>query len=849
MPLNIPELSLVLMVGASGSGKSTFAARHFAATEVLSSDHFRGVVSNDHTSQEASADAFEVLEFIARKRLARGLLTVIDATNVAAEDRKQWVKLAREYHVLPVAIVLDVPPKLAVARNKAREGCVVPEGAVRRQSAAVQRSLRDLRREGFRYIHVLRSEEEIEAVTIERPRPWTDRRDDAGPFDLIGDVHGCLDELVSLIGALGWTLTAPEAGGVWKAEHPGGRRLLFLGDLVDRGPASHEVLRLAMDLVDQGVAICVPGNHEVKLLRWLRGEKVTVSHGLEATIAQLETCDADFRARVATFIDGLVSHYVLDGGKLVVAHAGMREELAGRASGRVRQFALYGDTTGETDAYGLPVRYPWAEEYQGRAAVVYGHTPVPFADWLNNTICIDTGCVFGGELTALRWPERELVSVPALQVYHEPMRPLVQEAPVATPGQHHHLVDLQDVQGRQRIETRYRMTVPLQPERSATALEVLSRFALDPRWLIHLPPTMSPSETSARPDLLEHPDEAFDYYRKHGVRTVVCEEKHMGSRALVLVGREREALARRFGFDDVALPGVVISRRGRRFFKEAELEAGLIARVQAAVERAGFWERFQTDWVLLDAELMPWSAKARELLTSQYAPVGAAAKAVLDDAARLLAQAAARQPEVAALQDKVLARAAAVQDYSETWRRYCWDVGGPEDLRLAPFHLLATEGKVHTDQTHAWHMNTLAELADDGVLQATRWRQVELDDAEQVEAAVAWWTAHTEAGGEGMVVKPLDFLAWHKGKLVQPALKCRGRSYLRIIYGPEYTQPENLRRLRERAVKRKRSLAIREFALGLEALERFVAKEALRRVHAPVFGVLALESEEVDPRL
>ena len=841
MPLVVPELSLVLLVGASSSGKSTFAARHFCPTEVLSSDHYRGVVSNDPNSKDATADAFDVLAYVAGKRLARGLLTVLDATNLSPEDRKGWVRLARQHHVLPVAIVLDLPTKELQARNLARPDRALPEGAIRSQVFSLHRSMRGLRTEGFRYVHTLKGAEEIEAAQVERPRPWTDRRDETGPFDLIGDVHGCIDELVALIGALGWSLSSTD--GLWQAAHPEQRKLLFLGDLVDRGPASHEVLRLVMDLVDQGVALCLPGNHEAKLLRHLHGKKVTLSHGLDATIAQLATCEPAFLARVSRFLEGLISHYVLDEGKLVVAHAGMRAELAGRASGHVRQFALYGDTTGETDSYGLPVRYPWAEDYRGRAAVVYGHTPVPCAEWLNNTLCIDTGCVFGGELTALRWPERELVAVPAARVYHEPVRPLQPVAP-PEPVEQHNLVDLGELIGRQRIETRYGKTVPLHADRTGPALEVLSRFALDPRWLIHLPPTMSPSETSARPDLLEHPDEAFAYYRKQGVRTVVCEEKHMGSRAMVIVGRSREALAARFGFPEVEQPGLVISRRGRRFFKEATLEAALVERVRARIEAAGWWERFQTDWVLLDAELMPWSAKARELLVSQYAPVGAAGEAALHDVNALLA----RMPEAADLRARFTARAAAVADYSAAWRRYCWEVRGPEDLRLAPFHLLATEGKVHSDQPHPWHMETLAELADEMIV-ATRWRTVELDDPIQVDDAIAWWTAHTEAGGEGMVVKPLEYLSWHKGRLIQPALKCRGRSYLRIIYGPEYTLPEHLDRLRERGLRRKRALALDEFILGLESLERFVAGEPLRRVHAPVFGVLALESEAVDPRL
>ena len=203
--------------------------------------------------------------------------------------------------------------------------------------------------------------------------------------------------------------------------------MLFLGDLVDRGPASDRVLETAMDMVDAGSALCILGNHENKLGRALAGRDVTVSHGLAETLEQLDARTTEFRDRVASFIDGLVSHYILDGGELVVAHAGLPERYQGRSSSRVRSIALYGDTDGETDDFGLPVRYPWAQDYRGTATVVYGHTPVPNAEWLNNTICLDTGAVFGGRLTAMRWPEKELISVDALAEHYAPMRPLVEE--------------------------------------------------------------------------------------------------------------------------------------------------------------------------------------------------------------------------------------------------------------------------------------------------------------------------------------------------------------------------------------------------------------------------------------
>ncbi|GJG85936.1 hypothetical protein tb265_11170 [Gemmatimonadetes bacterium T265] len=622
MTLTIPELALVVLVGPSGCGKSTFARTHFAPFETLSSDFCRGLVSNDENDQSATKAAFEVLHTVAAKRLERGLLTVVDATNVQPEARKPLVELARRSHVLPVAIVFDVPERLCEERNLERTDRTFGPHVIRQQRSQMQRSLRGLGREGFRHVHVLKSEADIAAVAIERQPLWNNKKHEHGPFDLIGDVHGCADELEALLALLGYVRDGvPNETDAY--HHPDGRKAIFLGDLVDRGPRVPDVLRIAMGMVDAGTALAVPGNHDLKLVRKLRGRDVQITHGLADSLAQLEHETPEFRARVADFLDGLVSHYVLDGARLVVAHAGMTEEMQGRGSGKVRDFALYGETTGETDDFGLPVRYNWAAEYRGPAHVVYGHTPVPEPEWLNRTLNVDTGAVFGGRLTALRWPEKELVSVPAARVYAEPARPFL-------------------------------------PNDEATA------------------------------------------------------------------GDGRSAQHR-------------------------------------------------------------------------------------DD-----------------------------------------DVASVADLKLAPFHVLATEGAVHADKDHAWHMGRADELcaADDtGVLFATAHRTVDLSDPATDSEATAWWEAMTERGGEGMVVKPLAFIARGRRGLVQPAVKCRGREYLRIIYGPEYTLPENLERLRARGLQAKRSLALREFALGIEGLERFVRREPLRRVHECVFGVLALESEPVDPRL
>lgn len=875
MKLTIPELSLVVLIGASGSGKSTFASKHFRPFEILSSDFCRGLVSNDENNQSASHDAFDVLYFIAAKRLAAGNLTVIDATNVQPEDRREFLAIARQYHCFPVAIVLNMPEELCHERNQQRPNRQFGSHVVRRHTHNLRRSLRSLEREGFRYVYILNSISEVEAVEIERQPLWNNRKHEHGPFDIIGDIHGCCDELEALLQQLGYQKDKGDKGefaplsppSVWDTPtyyHPQGRLAVFLGDLVDRGPRILDTVKLVRNMVAAGTALCVPGNHENKLLRKLRGKNVRVNHGLEQTLAEIEampdTVREPFTKELKEFLDSLISHYVLDEGRLVVAHAGLKQQMQGRGSGAVREFALYGETTGEIDEFGLPVRYNWAAEYRGEAMVVYGHTPVPEPEWLNHTIDIDTGCVFGGKLTALRYPEKELVSVLAQNTYCEPVRPIrgVGRGGVTPPVQGvgrtvqqelDDVLNIEDVLGKRTIATRLVSSITIREENAITALEVMSRFAADPKWLIYLPPTMSPVETSPEPGFLEHPQQAFAYYQNQGITEVICQEKHMGSRAVVIVCRDLSSAQKRFGVVDEGI-GICYTRTGRRFF-EPRLEVEILARVNAALCQSRFWETFNTDWVCLDCELMPWSAKAQGLLRQQYAAVGVASRIALSNAVNVLQQASDRNLEVSTQLTHYQQRAQMAKQYVSAYRRYCWSVNDISDLKLAPFHILATEGSVHTDKDHRWHMEQAAKIAksDPDLLLATTNKVIDLTDPSSQAEGIHWWEELTLGGGEGMVTKPMQFIVKGNRGIVQPAVKCRGQEYLRIIYGPEYSTPVNLQRLRQRGLSLKRSLAMREFALGVEALERFVVHAPLRRVHECVFGILALESEAVDPRL
>ena len=859
--LTIPELSLVILIGASGCGKSTFARSHFKQTEILSSDHYRGVVSDDETDQSASKDAFEILHYIAAKRLAAGKLTVIDATNVQPEDRKKLIQIAKQYHVFSIAIAFNLPERICIERNAQRPDRNFGAHVVKRHTQTMRRSLKNLYREGFHRTYLLNSVEQIDSTSIVREPLWNNRHHEHGPFDIIGDVHGCCDELEQLLQKLGYHL-APisidadgNSGSEYTYHHPEGRKVIFLGDLVDRGPRILDTIALVQNMIKAEQAMCVIGNHDDKLLRQIQGKNVKINHGLECSIAEIDQLPpetkADTISYIQEFLASLISHYVLDDGKLVVAHAGLKQEHHGRGSGAVRAFAMYGETTGEIDEFGLPVRHNWAAEYRGQAMIVYGHTPVPEPVWLNNTIDLDTGCVFGGQLTALRYPERELVSIPADRVYCEPIRPLV-DRPTNLSAQQDldDVLDLNDVLGKRLVNTSLQPNITIRAENAIAALEVMSRFAANPKWLIYLPPTMSPVATSSVPGFLEYPTEALGFYKSQDVSEVICEEKHMGSRAIVIVCQSEAVAAARFGVTGEGI-GICYTRTGRKFFDNNQLETAFLDRLHTALTTSNFWQELATDWVCLDCELMPWSAKAQELIRQQYAPVGIASRVTLDRSRQLFAQAQARGVDV---QDRVAeyqSRHQLAADYVTAYRQYCWTVNSLDDLKLAPFHILATEGKVHTEKTHLWHLQQIAKFcqADSQLLLATNYQVINLTDPEQLDLATNWWLEMTKKGGEGMVVKPMNFIVKGNKGVLQPAVKCRGQEYLRIIYGAEYTLPNNLDRLRKRGLSLKRSLASREFALGVEALTRFVNREPLRQVHECVFAILALETQPIDPRL
>jgi len=420
MQIEIPEFCVVALIGVSSSGKSTFSKVHFKPTEVLSSDSFRALVSDDENNQEVTQQAFEALNYVAHKRLELEKLTVIDATSVQKFARKQILRLAKDHECIAGAIVFDLPEDIIRERSRNRSDRNLSEDVLTRQWNQLRKtSAEQLKQEGFSFVYVFSSAEDAANARITRAPMRNNKRDETGPFDIIGDVHGCYDELCELLKDLNYNIDAEN----FTAEPPEGRKAVFIGDLCDRGDKNTEVLRLVMNMAQSENALCALGNHDFKLLRMLRGNKVQLTHGLDITAEQLSRETSEFKKQVKIFLEGLISHFVFDQCNLVIAHAGLKEEYHGKNSGQVRSFCLFGDITGEKDENGFPVRLPWADDYKGKALVVYGHTPVTQARLINNTICIDTGCVFGGKLTAFRYPEKEIVQVKAKREYYASLKP------------------------------------------------------------------------------------------------------------------------------------------------------------------------------------------------------------------------------------------------------------------------------------------------------------------------------------------------------------------------------------------------------------------------------------------
>jgi len=862
--IRLPHAGIIVLVGPSNSGKSTLLDRLVAEsvirrTEAVSSDQFRMLVGDDEyvdwkhrprseadviyaEYQQVSAKAFEAMEAMLATRCRLNKLTWVDATHLYPEDRERLIQVARKAHVPVIAVVLDIPEKELLERDAQREYSRGRQ-RVKQQVQQFKRTLRSIREDGFDASYVLKQPDEITFVRTSNPLVT----DMGTGIDIIGDIHGCYDEMMELIVRLGYV--DEDGSGLYR--HPEGRKLVSVGDVTSRGPESLQCLLFWQRHCAAELAYMIDSNHGWKIARYLDGRDVTLSHGderVETELLQLEQKQGQETAKrvcaeLRTFLLDAPSHLVFSRNgvrQVVVAHAGIRDHFIGKQSKRIQDYCRYGDVEG-TDEQGRPVRKDWYVDHNSGECIVWGHDPRPYPTIVNDTVNIDQGVVFGGMLTAWRMPEREAVSVPAKQDYAgDPDSPLKrwEQRRFAPPN-------IRKFKEGFTVQTASKLDVSVHGEVAKTAIDTFSHYTVPLEELTYIPPTMSPPPSVCSVEgYLEHPQDAFQYYRSQGVTRMVAEKKHMGSRAILLLFRDEQAAVQRVGRP---MLGNIVTRTGRSFF-DPSTEQDVLSRLHADLTADGYFDRHQTEFVLLDAEIVPWNLKARELIASQYAHVAEASLMDRSTVLDKLREAEAVGRNVNDWLQETAGKLVNAETFRDVFQKYCWDVHDIGDIRIAPFHTLAHSTGAFWEKTHEWHMEQNREFARMSTLMMETEYRVIASDADEADV-IRWWDEITAEGHEGIVIKPETFRAWNNNKMIQPAIKVRGRAYLHIIYGMDYLAPENLSRLRKRKTSKKERHALMESALGMEGIERFIRREPVERIHECVLATLSLESERVDPRL
>ncbi|WP_026908152.1 polynucleotide kinase-phosphatase [Paucisalibacillus globulus] len=864
MEIRLPYSGIVLLVGPSNSGKSTFLknlinSKQILPSEVVSSDDFRVLVSDvefmdwkqkpkDEADsifdeyQSISKEAFSLMDSLIEKRCRLNKLSFVDATHLHSDDRKRYIELARKNHVPIMALVFDIDQHILLARDEMRKN---PRGnrRIKQQYQTFKREKRFIKKEGYFASYFI---SDMDDISLIRKSNNPVELEIGNGIDIIGDIHGCYDEMIQLLEKLGY-----EKNDEGYYAHPDGRRFLSLGDIMSRGPNSLETIQFFLRHVNNGLAYMIDSNHGWKIARWLDGRNVTMNHGderIEEEFEQFQENLGEARAlelkqQTKHLLLKAPSHYVVTKNNVptvVCTHAGIKDEFIGKQSYDISDFCRYGDTDGVND-FDKPIRKDWTIHHKISCLILWGHDPKPKPLIINNTINIDQGVVFGGELTAFRYPEKQFVSVKAKQDYSNGgNNPLIEWEKNRL-----NLPNIVKFMNGYSVLTDEIGEVHVAKKHVIPAMDRVSHFTIPIEELVYIPPTMSPTpKASNLKDYLEHPKEAIDYYRSVGMNRMVAEKKHMGSRGVLLIFKDKEAAIKYIGRETL---GVIYTRTGKRFFQE-ETEKEIMKQINEGMLSNDYFTTYDTDYVLLDAEIMPWNLKAKELISSQYAHVSE--NAILDRSYLVdkLKETVPTNQQLEGWLREYEEKLEHALVFKEVFQKYCWNVEGVKEIQIAPFHVLAHSNETFFDKPHTWHMEMnqeFAKLAD--IFVETEFMVI---DSESSEAEVInWWETMTKDGHEGIVIKPETFISRYKGKLIQPAIKVRGRKYLHIIYGMDYLEPENLSRLKERNTSKKQKLALKEFALGMEGIKRFVDGDSLERVHECVLGVLAMETDPVDPRL
>lgn len=876
---------VIILSGPSSTGKSHFCKTYFSPSQVLSSDAFRIMVSDDEVCsfkpneslvtfddqdkkrfdllenaafRTVSEDAFHLLNHALEIRAKHNRFTVVDATTLWAEDIEQYVEICHKYHVPCSVIFFEADLSQTLHFNSLRP---YPRGAnkIKHQFQLFKKLTQNKKRLGQSGIrsmyHMLPTEDHnvvIEQTNLTIPI--------GNGLDVLGDGHGLLESRVNII----------EKGGYIKGSdglfrHPDGRKLVYLNDETSRGKLPMDGVKfgkypsiamavMMMEHVKAGLAYAVDSNHNFKIWRWLEGKNVTMAHGDEDVVSEFESFELEhgpeftfeLKKQLAHFLRQLPAHLIIeDRGiwRAVVTHAGIQDQMIGKQSKIINDYCRFGPTDGFCED-GRPNRLDWTKSHRNGMLVIWGHEPHDKVVVHNDAVNVDTGGFCGHYLSMFRYPEMQVVQEKVNQCFvDESNNPILRRlanrfSPLSLQSFIHGF-DVETPLGKFHANSRNVQSV----------LELTSTKTAPIEEIVYIPPTMSPTPTTSDlPDYLEHPMDAFDYYKNHGIQRVICEKKHMGSRAVLCLFKDREAGVEYFGKPTL---GSILSRNGVRFFTK-ENEENLLQRL--CFELAPYFEQHRTKFILIDAEVMPWNLKASGLIDKQYALTAHAA--IADRTTRLKALEEFAENHSTDISEEIQIAKQKLDNansFQKAYEFYCWSADSQtmSGVQIAPFHILAFSNESHFDKDHVWHMEQSKYLSELSTLFVTTEHCiVTLEDDKQIKDATTWWEDMTSNGHEGMVVKPLDFITKNdKGQVLQPAIKVRGREYLRIIYGMDYLEPHNLKVLKKRSVKGKMKNALKEFHLSIESVRRFMEKDSLERIHECVLASLSYENDEIDPRL
>lgn len=780
MMISIPEFSLVIMIGGTGSGKTTFVNKHFSPDEIISSDTIRKMITGAEGNEDNTV-VFSYMNTIISERLKRKLTTVVDATHLNEESRHDMIMLAKKYYALPIAFVMNTSLTKCLENNNNRVDSR-PEYVVRNHNR-IARSLYP-KYEGFSQIEKIDYENDY---IISRHVLRNNKKSVHGPFDIIGDIHGCYDELIDLMKKCGYIIKIHQGPHriIHTIYHLDGRKLVFLGDLCDRGPKIMESMFLVMDIVNSEMGYCVRGNHDQRFLDYLEGKEVSHTHGFKETIEQLSVYDGhkrDIHMELKKFFSTMNSYILFDDGKLVASHCGIDKNMIGGAGIMVSNRCVFGNTR-----LTAKKRYEWIYENDTKALQVFGHLSVMDSKFINNAICLDNGCVYGYKLTALKYPELSLVSENAHSIHYKhddilTLEPMCKKYILTLDA-----AKLTELRGVPCIDGFESIDKPGLEK----AFESVVRFC-DVNKITYIPPTTATAGGRIIDGCLEHPEHAYNMYRKY-TNYIYGQEKHMGSRCVIVIARDRMIMKNIFGIDAI---GFTQSRSGRQFLNDND-EKRFIEILYNRIEENNLWN-ILGNWIVFDGEMLPWSYKAEGLIRDTFLATSCAIQSKQ-----------AQEDYVDINKYDINAFQKACMNYASPYKTF-------DDLEYAPFHILVSEKIKGYTMDHQWHMNIISHLRG-RYIRMTKMIHVNLEDTSSQKQATNMWTDLISNGCEGMIFKSPSLNYHHDNELVIMGIKVRGPEYLRLVYGADYLN--NLESLSKRKLKSKQFLSKKGNAFGLQVLE------------------------------